>query len=113
VRGLLTTLKKIFFWNYERNTWQWDVLCVVILIFIFLTPKSWLSGGERVKSKTHQSAVAKTLVLSPQVVPNEADRGQIEAQVRKLTGRPDVEVVDVRKVVGSDGGTVSFEVDIR
>ena len=113
MRGLLTTLKKIFFWNYARNTWQWDVLCVVILIFIFLTPKSWLSGGERVKSKEHQSPIAQTVLLSPQVVPNEADRGQIEEQVRKLTGRIKVEVVDVRKVVGPDGGTVSFEVDIR
>ena len=113
VRALLTTLKKIFFWNYARNTWQWDVLCVVILIFIFLTPKSWLSSGERPKNVEHQSAVAKTVLLSPEVVPNEADRGQIEAQVRKLTGQPKVEIRDVRKVVGPDGGTVGFEVDIR
>ena len=113
VRALFTTLKKIFFWNYARNTWQWDVLCVVILIFIFLTPKSWLSSGERPKNKEHQSAVAKTVVLSPEVVPNEADKGQIEEQVRKLTGHNQVEVLGVRKVVGPDGGTVSFDVDIR
>lgn len=113
MRGLLNTLKKIFFWNYARNTWQWDVLCVVILIFIFLTPKEWLSSSERPRSKEHQSAVVKTLVLSPEVVPNEADRGQIETQVRKLTGRPNFEIVDVRKVVGPDGGTTGFEVDIR
>jgi hypothetical protein len=113
VRGLLTTLKKIFFWNYERNTWQWDVLCVVILIFIFLTPKSWLSGGERPKNKEHQSAIARTVVLSPQVVQNEADKRQIEEQVRRLTGQSRVEILGVRKVIGADGGTVSYEVDIR
>ena len=113
MRGLLTTLKKIFFWNYARNTWQWDVLCVVILIFIFLTPKSWLSGGERPKNKEHQSPVARTVVLSPQVVQNEADKGQIKEQVRRLTGQSNVEVLGVRRVVGPDGGTISFEVDIR
>jgi hypothetical protein len=113
VRGLLNTLKKIFFWNYARNTWQWDVLCVVCLIFIFLTPKSWLSGGERPQSKVHQSAVATTVVLAPEVISNESDRGQIEDRVRALTGRRNVEIVDVRKVVGTDGKPISFEVDIR
>ena len=113
VRGLTTTLKKIFFWNYARNTWQWDLLCVVILIFIFLTPKSWFLTGERRLTIGHQSAVAKTLVLAPEVILNEADRPQIEQRVRDLTGRTDVEVVAVRKVVGEDGRIRSFEVDIR
>jgi len=113
VRGLLTTLKKIFFWNYARNTWQWDVLCVVCLIFIFLTPKDWLSFGERPLAKEHQSPIAEKVFLMPEVVTNEADRGQIEQQVRMLTGRSKVEVIGVRKVVDATGRTVSFEVDIR
>src|SRR4030095_14586643 len=113
VRGLTTTLKKIFFWNYARNTWQWDLLCVVILIFIFLTPKSWFSSGERALNTGHQSPVAKTLVLGPEVVANEADRQQIVQRVKDLTGRTDVEVVAVRKMVYADGRTRSFEVDIR
>ncbi|HEX5888667.1 MAG TPA: hypothetical protein VFY61_08190 [Pyrinomonadaceae bacterium] len=113
VRGLISTLKKIFFWNYARNTWQWDLLCVVILIFIFLTPKSWFASSERVLNTLHQSPVAKTLVLSPEVVGNEADKGQIEQHVKALTGRSTVEVVAVRKIVDPDGRTRSFEVDIR
>lgn len=113
MRGLTTTLKKIFFWNYPRNTWQWDLLCVVILIFIFLTPKDWFSGGERALDTGHQSPIAKTLVLGPETIPNEADRGQIELRVKELTGRSNVEVVAVRKLVDANGRTRSFEVDIR
>ena len=113
MRGLTTTLKKIFFWNYARNTWQWDLLCVVILIFIFLTPKSWFTTGERALNIGHQSAVLQTLVLGPEVIVNEADRPQIEQRVKELTGRADVEVVAVRKMVYADGRTRSFEVDIR
>jgi hypothetical protein len=113
VRGLTTTLKKIFFWNYARNTWQWDLLCVVCLIFIFLTPKSWFDSSERPLNIGHQSAVAQTLVLAPEVVVSEADRSQIEQRVKELTGRTQVEVVDVRKVVDAEGRTRSFEVDIR
>ena len=113
VRGLTSTLKKIFFWNYARNTWQWDLLCVVILIFIFLTPKGWFEGSERPRNKVHQSPDAQTVVLSPEVVTNEADKGQIEQRVKALTGRVNVEVLAVRKVVDSEGRTRSFEVDIR
>jgi hypothetical protein len=113
VRALISTLKKIFFWNYARNTWQWDLLCGVILIFIFLTPKSWFASSERPLSTAHQSPVAATVVLSPEVVVNEADKGQIEQRIKALTGRTKVEVIAVRKVVDADGRTRSFEVDIR
>ena len=29
---------RILFWTYQRGTWQYDVLCAFILVFIFLTP---------------------------------------------------------------------------
>jgi len=35
---ILTTLKKILFWSYERGSWQYDIMCVLILAFIFLSP---------------------------------------------------------------------------
>jgi hypothetical protein len=40
-------MKNIVWWNYERASWQWDVLCLVILAFIFLTPKEWFDKTER------------------------------------------------------------------
>jgi hypothetical protein len=113
VRGLISTLKKIFFWNYARNTWQWDLLCVVILIFIFLTPKRWFTSSELPLNTLHQSPVAATVFLSPEVVVNEGDKAQIEQQVKALTGRTKVEVIAVRKVVDAEGRTQSFKVDIR
>lgn len=29
------------FWSYDRGSWQYDVICAVILAFIFITPSSW------------------------------------------------------------------------
>jgi hypothetical protein len=113
VRGLTTTLKKIFFWNYPRNTWQWDLLCVVCLIFIFLTPKSWFASSERAGNIGHQSPVPMKVFLSREVVVNEEDTGQIARGVKELTGRKEVEVLNVRKVIGDDGKIRGFEVDIR
>ena len=86
---------------------------MVILTFIFLTPKSWFASGERGQQKTHPSPVAATLVLSAEVVANEADKVQIERQVKALTGREKFEVVNVRRILDTQGRTRSFEVDIR
>jgi len=35
------TFKRILFWCYDRGTWQYDLLCVLILAFIFLAP-NWI-----------------------------------------------------------------------
>ena len=32
-----------FFWTYERATWQYDVMVVAILAFVWLTPPDWLA----------------------------------------------------------------------
>jgi len=110
---LLSALRKLFFWIYERNTWQWDILCVVILIFIFLTPKSWFENGERRGYFGHQSQPASILLVGPELIENAQDKSQIEQLVREYTGRKDVKVLDVRKVVGPDGRTRGYEVDIQ
>jgi hypothetical protein len=86
---------------------------VVILIFIFLTPKDWFASSERLLNKVHQSPVTTTVVLTPEVVGNEGDKGRIEEGVKTLTGRSNFEVVAVRKILHSDGRIRSFEVDIR
>ncbi|HEY0763836.1 MAG TPA: hypothetical protein VGD61_15790 [Pyrinomonadaceae bacterium] len=61
----------------------------------------------------HQSPVVATVVLSPEVIANEEDKGQIAERVKALTGRSTVEVLAVRRVLDPQGRTRSFEVDIR
>ena len=36
--NIFVILKKIWYWSYARETWQYDVMCVAILGFIFLVP---------------------------------------------------------------------------
>ncbi|MEP6847467.1 MAG: hypothetical protein ABI999_01335 [Acidobacteriota bacterium] len=40
-------IKNIIWWSYERASWQWDVLCILIMCFIFLTPKTWFEKDDR------------------------------------------------------------------
>lgn len=38
----LVCLRSVF-WTYKRGSWQYDIIVVVILAFIFLTPRSWFA----------------------------------------------------------------------
>ncbi len=54
--GLFSALGRILFWRYPRGGWQYDILCALILLFIFLTPRSvfdgsWFSGGDQRQPK--------------------------------------------------------------
>ena len=31
-----------FFWTCERATWQYDLMVITILAFVWLTPPTWL-----------------------------------------------------------------------
>ena len=102
---LSNAAKKIAFWNYSRTSWQWDVLCVLILVFIFLTPKSWFQNSEFRRQKT--------VVISAEVIGNQADRSAIERRAKEVAHRPDSRVTDVRPLVDGTGRLIGYEVDIR
>ncbi len=42
-------LTRSVFWAYERGSWQYDVIVLVILAFIFLTPRSWFHDRPRLQ----------------------------------------------------------------
>ena len=44
MRLVFATLKGILFWSYERGSWQYDIMCVLILAFVFLGPNSLFHG---------------------------------------------------------------------
>ena len=109
---MLAFIRKVFFWNYARNTWQWDVLCVLCLVFIFLTPKTWFTNGERGGAQEHQKPSSTVLVAS-EVVENAADKAELQQRVRTVTGRTNAEVLSIRKSFDSAGKAQGYEVDIK
>ena len=108
--GLVTnTVKKIAFWTYPRTSWQWDVLCVLILVFIFLTPKTWFENSAYQRTHTGQA----TIVMSTDVVGAQLDRAEIERRAQQLAGRPGAQVREVRERRDESGKLIAYEVDIR
>jgi hypothetical protein len=60
----------------------------------------------------HQKPVS-TLIVDTEVIDNVKDRSEIEQRVRALSGRPNVEIVNIRKSFDERGKARGYEVDIR
>ena len=102
------TFKKIAFWNYPRTSWQWDVLCVLILVFIFLTPKSWFANTLYNRQTPHTIVVLEAESFGPQPV-----KAEIERRAKEVANRPDAREIQIREQYDSAGKIKRYEVDIR
>ena len=100
----MNVLRDIIQWKYERASWQWDVLCVVILIFIFLTPKALFDNREKLATQTSR------LIVKAEDFP--LDKTVLEKRVKELSGDENAEVLDWHKKTDTNGQTI-YEIDIR
>jgi hypothetical protein len=41
-------LKRFILWEYQRGSWQYDVMVGIILAFLFVTPRGWFRDQPRV-----------------------------------------------------------------
>jgi hypothetical protein len=97
-------LKNVILWNYRRGTWQYDVFCLLIIAFIFLTPKSWFDRKERFATQTARVIVKQT-DFSP-------EKSELEKRIRTISGNPHAEIINWRER-RAENGEVFYEIDIR
>lgn len=100
----METLKNIILWRYERASWQWDLLCFLIILFIFLTPKAWFDKRDRLATQTSR-LIVKAKDFSPV-------RSNLEKFVREETGNPNAEIVELKQRTDATG-EVLYEIEIR
>jgi hypothetical protein len=98
---VLATMKKFLFWSYERGSWQYDVMCVVILAFIFFAPNSVFHD----RSSAADDAMTRPIIVTGREIgPVEPDRmeQEIGAWLSKKQGHS-VNVSRVERVVDNSG----------
>ena len=112
---MLGVFKKILFWSYGRTTWQYDVLSVLILAFVFLTPPSWFETGEPKAFSGHQNAVqtASKRLVSPENLPANPGTEDFERHLRAELRRSDVRVKGWQVLRDAGGRVAAYEVDIE
>jgi len=51
MNSIFAGIKNVFLWSYERGTWQYDVLCLLIIGTIFLAPGKFFGDRDRAAVK--------------------------------------------------------------
>lgn len=97
-------IKKLVLWSYSRETSVYVIFCLLIVAFIFLTPKRWFDKREPVATQTSRLIVQQRDFSS--------DRAVLEKRVKELSGRPDAVILDTRERK-TDSGETYYEIDIR
>ena len=100
----MSLLRKFVLWEYSRETSVYVIFCLLIVAFIFLTPKTWFERRDRLATQTSRLIV--------QASDFSHDKDILQQHVRELSGNPDAIVVDSREKKNNRGETI-YEVDIR
>ncbi len=98
------TAKNLIWWKYSRETTVYVLFCLLIVAFIFLTPKQWFESREKLATQTSR-IVVKASDVSP-------DHEGLAKRVREISGNPNAEILGVHESIGEKGEKV-YEIDIR
>lgn len=50
MRTIWKVIQRTVFWSYDRGTWPYDLLVGAIVLFVFLSPRSWFNDQATVAS---------------------------------------------------------------
>lgn len=49
MKSILVGIKNVLLWSYARGTWQYDLLCLAIILAVFLVPSRYFGDRDRTK----------------------------------------------------------------
>ncbi len=56
--------RHILIWTYERGTLQYDIICALILAFIFLVPRSCFTARKQQSDLTDRTQISRPVQSS-------------------------------------------------
>ena len=121
-------LSRIFFWSYERGSWQYDLAVIAILIFVLLTPSRWFHDQptrevpaasaqvELLSEKGNQQIykVDTRILTPPEQMPqlqNELHRALQRTGSSLQNGR--FEITNVEAIRDAQGVVIAYQVTLR
>jgi hypothetical protein len=52
MKSLLVGIKNVLLWSFSRGTWQYDALCLLIVLTVFLVPSRYFGDRDRAPHKS-------------------------------------------------------------
>lgn len=84
MKTLFVGVKNIILWSYERGTWQYDLLCALIIGTIFLVPSEYFGDRDRAGSKTIKANESSVSTSKPGATVQEVSVTDLQFFLSKL-----------------------------
>jgi hypothetical protein len=111
-----TALRRFVLWEYTRGSWQYDVMVILILAFIFLTPRAWFRDHPRPANIVMiEGHTGSDVWIAPELladVPPEQRLQKATRLVQDKFGRETV-VIQVQPILDAEGETSGYMVQVR
>jgi hypothetical protein len=120
LKRLWAALRPTVLWSHKRGSWQYDVICVLILAFIFLTPRAFFGDQPRTPVAAELEPVGdapKTLVFVVDAdLVHETPADELYPRLARMLSKrkgADLTVVDVQPAPARNDATRSYLVYAR
>lgn len=118
-------VSRAVFWSYDRGSWQYDIIVLLILAFIFLSPKWWFHDRPQLQlaDVRHLPGIVElshgreswTFQIDARLVPS-SNGAQAEQSIRKLLQprlRSSFSIVSVAPIHDGRGVVLGYNVVVR
>lgn len=87
--SIFVGIKNVLLWSYERGTWQYDLLCLLIISVVFLLPGKFFGDRDRLPVKTVRANQAPQFASNPGETVREIAVSDLQAFLQKQN-RPEL-----------------------
>lgn len=96
---MASSLQRFILWDYPRASWQYDVVVLLIVAFIFFTPREWFRDQPRASSivMLPLAGADEVFYLERQLLADLDEAGRL-AKARDLLQNKDGKKLDVQRV---------------
>ena len=105
--------KRFILWDFQRASWQYDVMVGIILAFIFLTPRDWFRDQPKPSSIVMLSSESggRVVFVDSKALAGVAEAKRVPEVNRLLQRHPEtrhLEAIRVQPIVDAEGGLEGY-----
>jgi hypothetical protein len=103
-------IKRFVFWEYKRGSWQYDVIVIGILAFVFLSPRGWFKDQPRENQIEMLSATPGVYLLDPRLLIDvpETERPAKASELLKAKYGKRPPIIKVEPVVDAEKEVIGY-----
>jgi hypothetical protein len=111
------TVRRFIFWDFARATWQYDIMVGLILVFVFLTPRSVFKDQPRASSVVMLSSDGDSgpYLILPQALEGvpKADRKARATAILNARFKINKPVTNVQELYDDEEQLIGYSASIR